>query len=541
MHRLILLPLTCFFGWTGERPLAAIAEAESETRSASEVMTRFWALDVDADGRVTREEYLRPHGEQPSAAAARVASVRLDLDRDGVLTLVEFAASELDPEMLFRGLDADGDGVLTRAEFLQHCSGESQRSGRAVFYKSDVDGDEQLSVHEFLRQGLGAKIRATNEFRRRDLNDDGRLSPEEYYRPNVGTKWEEKAKQEAVECDLDGDGFLNLVEFALAPPARTASQELFQILDADGDQTLTRDEFLRRFAASEQPRAKERFSTADTNADGRLSPGEYVGMNRSVPQTTAGRFRTRDLNDDGRLSPQEYYGPNLGTKWEQKARQEAVEYDLDRDGFLSLVEFALAPGSNTKPEALFEILDTDSDQKLAEDEFLQRYASNEQPLAAAMFARADTDGDGRLSRHDWLRARLHRAKLDDHGIATREIPAEAIFAARDGDGDGFLLFSDVFSETQPGGPDPAQARAYRKRLMRAEESFAAADLDGDGRLSLKEFQQARQQDRPAATAVTARSARHRKSGINWLLIGFISADVAVLAGAGLVIFRRKRR
>ncbi len=128
---------------------------------------------------------------------------RLDSNGDGVLTIDEFSASNLDrAERGFNRKDADDDGLLSLDEF----STASGRRGRAnlaefdedalklcmeeilgyampdrpdsatVFAKADTNGDEALDIEEFL---AASDLRAAERFAEIDSGADGVLTSEE--------------------------------------------------------------------------------------------------------------------------------------------------------------------------------------------------------------------------------------------------------------------------------------------------------------------------------------------------------------------------
>lgn len=105
--------------------------------------------------------------------------------------------------------------------------------------------------------------------------------------------------------DQNGDGVLSDDEVA------SRHEEVFDALDADGDGTLTENEFLAGAASAyrgprhlerkdrlEQHR-RNRFSTMDRNRDGKVSQEEYMAAARD-------QFRASDLDKDGKVTVWEF-------------------------------------------------------------------------------------------------------------------------------------------------------------------------------------------------------------------------------------------
>jgi Ca2+-binding EF-hand superfamily protein len=110
-----------------------ISAAEFADNAGDDREDRFADLDVNRDGRVTRDEW---HGTAAVFAA-------LDANRDGVLTREEALGTEGTTGTTrdeFKSVDVDGDGFISRAEWHWNT---------AAFDRLDTDHDRRLSRQEF--------------------------------------------------------------------------------------------------------------------------------------------------------------------------------------------------------------------------------------------------------------------------------------------------------------------------------------------------------------------------------------------------------
>lgn len=135
-----------------------------------------------------------------------------------------------------------------------------------------------------------------------DANKDGQLDKDELTKHHDAHRSEMRAQ--AVEqwkaADTDGNGDLSRAEAAAQP--RIA--EHFDKLDADGNGQLTPEEMrAARKDVHENVRmhGAERFKSADVNGDGAIDLAEaQTGM-----PWLAGKFSTVDTDNDGKVTPAE--------------------------------------------------------------------------------------------------------------------------------------------------------------------------------------------------------------------------------------------
>lgn len=231
----------------------------------------------------------------------------------------------------------------------------------------------------------------------------------------------------------------------LATPAPAQTMADFDAIDTNKDGYITWEEF----AAA---RARD-FALFDANKDGRISPREFIDRPGSDPARRAQRerrFREIDKDGDGTIAREEYvaFGRLIFDK-----------LDGDRDGRISRAEFEEAltggpplpppqPSEEAELRALFDRIDQNRDGFIAQSEL--DAARNDE------FARLDANGDGRLTREEYL--------------AGRGRAAGRRFDELDREKRGFVTRLDYLD--------------VGRRMLRA------ADRDRDGRLSWEEFRRA---------------------------------------------------
>jgi Ca2+-binding EF-hand superfamily protein len=123
--------------------------------------TRFGLLDEDRDGSIDGPEFLR-------AAAVR--------------SLHTFDGFSKPRPLAFESVDVDGNGMLTPEEFLRAdvlrrtlaAAGGMDARRQAIFDRVDSNHDGGLSLREFIEAG-------TQDFRNSDADRDGKVSIWEFY------------------------------------------------------------------------------------------------------------------------------------------------------------------------------------------------------------------------------------------------------------------------------------------------------------------------------------------------------------------------
>jgi Ca2+-binding EF-hand superfamily protein len=385
----------------------------------------FDRLDADGDGRVSRAEF---------AAYYR----RVPLGRLRVVALPDRGKQAALTDALFRLLDRDGDGKLSKEEL---------RGAAASLRKADLNEDEWITPEELLlHQPPGAEARedggtpGTAAFLPLDAggpSEEQVRSVLRRYKDKLDAKWLKKlisgppgleltvrlgtaGKGEprvevggpAKPVRLPEDGLLVEAHgVALEVQAGTADASLrgmvafyrqqFEAADADGRGTLTRKQ------VADVPALAALFSLADRDGDGTLTDKEldaFLDLHAlgaggfatlAVTDRGLGLFDLLDEDGDGRLSLRE-----LHTAWDR-----LQTFDRDGDGTLGRDEFPhrlrlrLTPGKAAAPAA-------------AKEKPAQKPVPARGP---AWFRKMDRNGDGFVSRREWLGPAELFDKLDTDG------------------------------------------------------------------------------------------------------------------------------
>ena len=85
-------------------------QLEAAARSARDIFAR---IDVDRNGQVSVDEFVKANSQQLRVSDGRAIMGRIDVNRDQKVTLVEYRILTLGT---FDRIDSDRDGVLTPAE-----------------------------------------------------------------------------------------------------------------------------------------------------------------------------------------------------------------------------------------------------------------------------------------------------------------------------------------------------------------------------------------------------------------------------------------
>ncbi|MHC5011752.1 MAG: EF-hand domain-containing protein [Planctomycetota bacterium] len=334
----------------------------------------FRLLDKDEDGVITptdlglptdyRPERARPGTPAPGAGpgaspnrpgpqgADRAAAMRrrleaMDRNGDGRIGRDEFRG----PDEVFGRLDRDGNGTIDAADLEALAAGQPGQPGQGQPGRQRPGRPRPAPTPE----------QDAMRFRGMDKDGDGKLVADEFPRPEVFAR-----------VDADQDGFVTLEEYqaAVAQYRRQGqrqrqrqqgrrggglTEQAFRRFDQDRDGQVTRDEF---------PGSDERFDQLDVNGDGLLTDADRRPAPDAAPTdrapatpTPRGPVDASDEDGDGKLSRDEFEGSD----------EEWRRLDANGDGWI------------TKDET----------------------GEDRGPDLAAIVARDDVDGDGRVSRREF--------------------------------------------------------------------------------------------------------------------------------------------
>ncbi len=260
--------------------LAADAQAAKEARreklfdrldgnkdgvlTGTEVGKKAAALDTDADGKISKDEFMAPvkaqaptdgagdgagdgntggtsepppptSTEPPKTAGKFKTFKERDINKDGILSGNEAKG--------LTGYDADGNKEITKDEFLDARKEENaaNRDARREKLYGKADGNKDGAL-------TGTEIKGIERY---DTDKDGKVTTDEF---KAGRKADWKAKidkkAEGLFAKADGnkDGVLTGTE-----------TKKFAAYDADKDGTITKDEFKAGLAEDRKKRHEERI------------------------------------------------------------------------------------------------------------------------------------------------------------------------------------------------------------------------------------------------------------------------------------------
>ena len=333
-------------------------------------------------------------------------------------------------------------------------------------------------------------------FRKLDINGDGRLSKEEFFRMSqiVGLQLDsQQLNRVYAKADETEDGFITFREFMAA---FCVGEELN----------------MQRPRRQSAPTASNNRLVANANNNGRHSvvamsdrPAVALDNRRSDPtKKFRDYFRDMDVNGDGKLSKEEFFkmsqkiGLNLDTEQLKKVYEKA---DETRDGFITFREFMAAfscgettgpstVGSTTTPSTRKKSVmppssnghdsnimnnndnnnNTTTNNNNNNNKFnssnnnnidIDKSSSDLTKMYRSYFRDMDVNGDGKLSKEEFLR--MSQAI----GLNLGKEHLERVYAKADETGDGMVTYREFVAAFSTDGRADNRAR---KASVRPERS-----------------------------------------------------------------------
>ena len=155
--------------------------------------------------------------------------------------------------------------------------------------------------------------------------------------------------------DSNNDDVVTTEEF------KQAAAERFAKMDADGNATVSKEEFRTYIMEKRQKRNEMKFQKIDLNKDGNVSEAEYLEYKQKKAQR---RFARMDKDGDGVLSTDEFKTNRRHGKWSGKYGKGGIFAKLDKnsDGVITREE------SLTAWSEWFAKIDSNGDKVVTADE-----------------------------------------------------------------------------------------------------------------------------------------------------------------------------
>jgi len=455
------------------------------------------AADTDGDGQATWQEVL----ESPDFQRGRYGNLPFESDDQR--------------RQLLRMYDRNNDGLVDRDElprFVTRNAGGSKsfsllssnlyrtsnRSRSPVRLLIDRDLDGAITA--------GEMAAAPSFLRSRDADDDRMLAPSDFDPQSMQQTGPMLNRSRVADPDtavlLDADPNWGSVRARLEEAYAFVGEnlrstdwpqaaDLFQRLDANGDDTLSQTELQRLGGVPADLVLRVRFNAA-ADADGAAAPTaplQVVTMAPALEQIAANvRVRERRLSIELPDLEVEFYlneDPSLADPRQVVDAQFQV-YDVDGNGYLEASEL---PERVPLLDVDFDDADADSDSKLFPDEFVAALVDRQRASAAqirarvadqpdALFTALDQDGDGRLTDREIEATPRILQQLDRNGdgqLQSHEIPGSMLVA---------IVRGDPQRDAQLLAAPPITTPAAQADTPRW---FVGMDANGDGEIARREF------------------------------------------------------
>lgn len=369
LHRLLMLEMLSWLTLA----IASIALADEPNSAPSDAQVKaFRQADQNKDAKLSVEEFMVGRG---SADFARRDFKLFDFNNDGVLKLEEFACARTESSF-------DSLGVMP--SFLMSCADQAVAALDKAFANWDQNPELEVNRGTFIAAFV------------RDLGNNVLPVNLQEVDPDNNRKVSRKEARRFVEIQLGirrSDG--KLLQF---PNGNVANYAVFLHADADRNDALDRNEFLKRTYGDPKQVAEE-FVKLNTDGDEVISFDEFCRLPVRGFADPVAEFRHLDANLDARVDPLELL--TRTPDWQRKLAEHMFPgFDLDQDGVLSLSEYRLTPIANKVQPWAVVLSDLDDDEALSFAEF--KFEPKRFPLLWLLyFHRLDVNRDESLSLNEY--------------------------------------------------------------------------------------------------------------------------------------------
>merc|ERR1719430_2658652 len=384
---------------------AMMDSASGKKMSDAEVMTLFKKGDIDGDGQIDMQEFIKMMFPTCAESLTKLQKSfsKFDSDSDGHITRPELKGvmakfGDADVDAVFALGDADQSGGIDYIEFIGLMI---PNSGTMLKKISAQFADEKAVI---------------NGFKRIDANKDGAVSKQEL---KNGLRLSDQDTEVVFALgDVDQDGEISLPEFVrLMCPAAQSGLNKFRNSFRNIHEVIS---------------AFKRF---DSNCDGALSQQELCdGISKSGARLSSAEVRAiftlADVNEDGEINYHEFMSALFPTAGDGLAKlrnslkdigsvkQAFKRFDADGDGEITFQELksgasSVAKFSEGELAAIFAVGDVDNDGKISFCEFARMVLpSTDEKISVikktlgsaneicAAFKKFDANKDGAISAQE---------------------------------------------------------------------------------------------------------------------------------------------
>jgi len=295
--------------------LGAKRDAGAADKQLAAYAAHFDRSDPNRDGKHSKKEYIED-GTFMTPQARRGIFAAADNNADGAVTRVEYVLNRIitdEAKGIVQRTDADKDGKIVKAEFVSGSPLKDKSLAAAVFDALDTNGDGTITIPEYLRVWGGW---ARPNYKDQEAAISARLA--KLGKGDKGGK--STGGPPSVErifkiMDRDKDGKLTGAEFR-------GPKHVFTAADKNKDGLVTRQEMDAFRGRTGGPGAKDKpkggpkvkpkppdgaaasieevFKVIDRDGDGKLSRGELRRVVRAADADGDGLVTLKELTDLGR-------------------------------------------------------------------------------------------------------------------------------------------------------------------------------------------------------------------------------------------------